>query len=77
MTGRFVNIEEVEKFVKNIKELKSELAKYKRTFEILKEKGIFEIDRYSNLGTTIYKAYSNERYLEQEEYELLEELMNK
>ena len=82
MTGKFVSREEAEKFVKNIKaiveknkELKEELTKYKRAFEILKDKGIVEIEKYTNIGSVIYKAYGNERYLEKEEYELLEELM--
>jgi hypothetical protein len=58
-----------------ISELNKELTKYKKAFEILKDKGIVEIEKYMNIGSVIYKAYGYERYLEQEEYELLEELM--
>ena len=54
--------------------MNNKLAKYERAFEILKDKGIVEIEN-TNIGSVIYKAYGYERYLEQEEYELLEELM--
>ena len=56
--------------------LELELAKYKRAFEILKDKGIVEISKRTNLGSFIYQTYGYDRYLEKEEYELLEELMS-
>ena len=59
-----------------LSQCKKELTKYKRAFEILKDKGIVEIEKYTNIGSVIYKAYGYERYLEQEEAELLEELIN-
>lgn len=71
--------EEVSRLAKRLEEetieTRCELFKYKRAFEILKDKGIVEIEKYTNIGSVIYKAYGYERYLEQEEYELLEELM--
>ena len=56
-----------------------QLTKYKRAFEILKEKLGLEIKNVNNLGRTLHKLYygDDESTLEQEEYELLEELMNK
>ena len=69
--------------LKKVKEYKiienelDELAKYKRAFEILKEKLGLEIKNVNNLGRTLHKLYygDDESTLEQEEYELLEELM--
>ena len=83
MTGRFVNIEEVEQTIKRIKEiveknkeLKSELTKYKRAFEILKK--VLNIDLvYTDEGCepTWFLDSNGGREIEQEQYELLEELM--
>lgn len=88
MTDKFVNREEVEKFVRNIKEiveknkeLKSELTKYKRAFEILKE--IFDIrfekDAFGDCWIKIFPTTYDDRHIlgepTKEQYELLEELM--
>ena len=55
-------------------ELEDELAKYKRAFEVLKKADMFMLEESFGL----YKALSGDKteYLEKEEYELLEELMN-
>lgn len=55
-----------------------ELTKYKRAFEILKEKTGLEVKNVNNLGRILHKLYygDDESTLEKEEYELLEELMN-
>ena len=54
--------------------LNKELAKYKRAFEVLKKADMFMLEESFGL----YKALSGDKteYLEKEEYELLEELMN-
>lgn len=58
-----------------IKQSLERLEKLEKVFEILKDKGVVEIEKYTNIGSVIYKVYGYERYLEQEEAELLEELM--
>lgn len=55
--------------------MNNKLAKYERAFEILKDKGIVEIGKHTNLGSFIYQTYGFDRYLDKEEYELLEELL--
>jgi hypothetical protein len=83
MTGKFVKQEEVDKFLKNIKEiveknkeLKSELTKYKRAFEILKP--IINIDNNIEEGGKEYWLSDiwGLRKLTKEQCELLEELMD-
>jgi hypothetical protein len=70
------HIEAVEKDI-------DELTKYKKAFEILKDKGIFEFKDYTNMiflqpedyiwnGDIIEEMFIN---VNDEEYELLEELM--
>lgn len=58
-------------------ELEIRLTKYKRAFEILKEKTGLEVKNVNNLGRILHKLYygDDESTLEQDEYELLEELM--
>ena len=70
--------------LKKVKEYKiienelDELTKYKRAFEILKDKLGLEIKNVNNLGRILHKLYyrDDESTLEQEEAKLLEELMN-
>ena len=84
MTGKFVNREEVELSIKRIKKiyeenktLKLKLAKYKRAFEILKKHLNIELF-YTDEGCepTWFLDSNCGREIEQEEYELLEELMS-
>lgn len=67
-----------------IKKELDELSKYKRAFEILKDKGIFEFKDYTNMiflkpedyiwnGDIIEEMFIN---VNDEEYELLEEVIN-
>lgn len=54
------------------------LEKYEKAFEILKEKLGLEIKNVNNLGRILHKLYYGDDVstLNQEEYELLEELIN-
>lgn len=89
MTGKedLFTYEEVSRLAKRLEEetieTRCELTKYKKAFEILREKGIFEFKDYTNMiflkpedyiwnGDIIEEMFIN---VNEEEYELLEELM--
>jgi len=87
MTGKedLFTYEEVSRLAKRLEEetieTRCELTKYKRAFEILKEKTGMEVRPLQEWEKEAYSekyeliSFSNQRFLKDEEYELLEELM--